>query len=36
MTDHHLYNALETRDPAVRERELFARLPDAVAKAMTA
>jgi phenylacetate-CoA ligase len=34
MAEH--YDALETRDPAARERELFARLPDAVAKAMTA
>jgi phenylacetate-CoA ligase len=34
MTDH--YDALETRDPAVREREQFAKLPDAIARAMTA
>jgi phenylacetate-CoA ligase len=34
MPDH--YDALETRDPAVRERELFARLPDAIAHAMAA
>jgi phenylacetate-CoA ligase len=34
MPDH--YDALETRDPAVREREQFARLPEAVARAMTA
>jgi phenylacetate-CoA ligase len=34
MSDH--YDALETRDPAARERELFARLPDNVAQAMTA
>jgi phenylacetate-CoA ligase len=30
------YDALETRDPAVREREIFARLPEALARAMTA
>jgi phenylacetate-CoA ligase len=30
------YDALETRDPAVREKELFARLPDALARAMSA
>jgi phenylacetate-CoA ligase len=34
MPDH--YNALETRDPATREREQFARLPDLAARAMTA
>jgi phenylacetate-CoA ligase len=34
MPDH--YDALETRDPAARERELFGRLPDAIAHAMTA
>jgi phenylacetate-CoA ligase len=34
MPDHH--DALETRDPATRERELFARVPDTVARAMTA
>jgi phenylacetate-CoA ligase len=34
MPDH--YDTLETRDPAVRERETFARLPDIVARAMTA
>jgi phenylacetate-CoA ligase len=34
MSDHH--DTLETRDPAVREREQFARLPEAVAQAMTA
>ena len=34
MSDH--YDALETRDPAARERELFARLPEAIAHAMTA
>ena len=34
MTDH--YDALETRDPASREREQFARLPEVVARAMSA
>src|ERR1700761_2171540 len=34
MTNH--YDALETRDPAARERELFAWLPENVARAMTA
>lgn len=34
MPDH--YDALETRDPAVRARELFARLPEVIARAMTA
>ena len=34
MPDH--YDALETRDPATRERELFARVPDIVARAMAA
>jgi phenylacetate-CoA ligase len=34
MPDH--YDPLETRDPAVRERELFARLPQIVARAVTA
>ena len=34
MPDH--YDALETRDPATRERELFAQLPEAIARAMTA
>ncbi len=34
MPDH--YDALETREPAARERDLFARLPDAIANAMTA
>jgi len=34
MTDH--YDALETRDPAARERELFARLPDVLRAAMAA
>jgi phenylacetate-CoA ligase len=30
------YDALETRDPAAREKDLFARLPDAIARAMSA
>jgi len=30
------YDILETRDPAARERELFARVPEIVARAMTA
>src|SRR6185312_9618570 len=34
MPDH--YDALETRDPAERERALFAGLPEIVARAMTA
>src|ERR1700675_4054045 len=34
MTEH--YDSLETRDPTARERELFARLPEAIARAMTA
>jgi phenylacetate-CoA ligase len=34
MPDH--YDTLETRDPAERERDLFARLPALVAHAMTA
>src|SRR5882724_4109366 len=34
MSDY--YDTLETRDPAAREREQFARLPEAVAQAMTA
>jgi phenylacetate-CoA ligase len=34
MTDH--YDALETRDPEIRERELFARLPDILRTAMRA
>ena len=34
MPDH--YDSLEIRDPATREREQFARLPDLVARAMTA
>lgn len=35
MADKH-YDALETRDPTLREREQFARLPEIVARAMTA
>jgi phenylacetate-CoA ligase len=34
MTSH--YDALETRDPAERERDLFSRLPDVLRKAMAA
>src|SRR6201996_3745659 len=34
MTDH--YDALETRDPAAREADLFARLPGVLRKAMAA
>jgi phenylacetate-CoA ligase len=34
MTSH--YDALETRDPADRERDLFSRLPDVLRKAMAA
>src|SRR3954465_2892076 len=34
MTDH--YDALETREPAKREAELFAKLPDILRKAMAA
>jgi phenylacetate-CoA ligase len=30
------YDALETRDPAAREKDLFARLPEALARAMGA
>jgi phenylacetate-CoA ligase len=30
------YNALETRDPAAREKEIFARLPEGLARAMGA
>jgi phenylacetate-CoA ligase len=30
------YNALETRDPTAREKEIFARLPEALARAMGA
>ena len=34
MTDH--YDALETREPAMREADLFARLPDMLRRAMAA
>ena len=34
MTDH--YDALETRQPAEREAELFSRLPEVLRKAMAA
>ena len=34
MTDH--FDALETRDPSLREAELFARLPDVLRKALAA
>src|SRR5882724_5420018 len=34
MTDH--YDALETREPAMREAELFTRLPDVLRKALAA
>jgi phenylacetate-CoA ligase len=34
MTDH--YDALETREPAMREADLFSRLPDVLRRAMTA
>jgi phenylacetate-CoA ligase len=34
MSDH--YDALETRDPAAREREQLSRLPGLIARAMTA
>jgi len=34
MADH--FDVLETRDPAMRERDLFARLPAQIAHAMTA
>src|SRR5919197_3649062 len=34
MSDH--FDALETRDPTVREADLFARLPAQIARAMTA
>src|SRR5919201_3957047 len=34
MPDH--FDSLETRDPAAREQDLFARLPAAIAHAMTA
>src|SRR5262245_29290653 len=36
QADRSHYDALETRDPAERERDLFARLPAAIALAMTA
>src|ERR1043166_5051021 len=34
MADH--FDSLETRDPSAREKDLFARLPAAIARAMTA
>jgi phenylacetate-CoA ligase len=34
MSDH--FDSLETRDPAAREKDLFARLPAAIARAKTA
>jgi phenylacetate-CoA ligase len=34
MTEH--YDALETRDPAIREAELFSRLPELLRRAMAA
>src|SRR4029079_12698668 len=34
MSDH--YDSLESRDPAAREADLFARLPAAIAQALTA
>src|SRR6266571_3397470 len=34
MTDH--YDALETREPAEREADLFSRLPDVLRRAMAA
>jgi phenylacetate-CoA ligase len=34
MADH--YDALETREPAIREAELFSRLPDVLRKALAA
>jgi phenylacetate-CoA ligase len=34
MGEH--YDTLETRDPAARERDVFARLPETIARAMTA
>src|ERR1043165_7307715 len=34
MPDH--FDSLETRDSAAREKDLFARLPAAIARAMTA
>jgi hypothetical protein len=37
MTEHtEHYDALETRAPAMREAELFSRLPDVLRKAMAA
>src|SRR3954452_12960037 len=36
QADQSHYDALETRDPAERERDLFARLPATIAHAMTA
>ena len=33
---HEHYDALETRDPVARQREQFARLPETIARAMTA
>jgi phenylacetate-CoA ligase len=35
MSGHH-YDALETREPSLREREQCARLPETIARAMTA
>src|SRR6188474_2731767 len=35
MTQHH-FDSLETREPAAREKDLFARLPAALAHAMAA
>jgi phenylacetate-CoA ligase len=34
MTDRSYYDDLETRDPAIRERDLFAKLPGFIAMAM--
>ena len=34
VNDH--FDSLETRDPAAREKDLFTRLPAAIAHAMTA
>src|ERR1700726_3007345 len=34
--ESEFYDALETRDPETRERELFAQLPDAIANAVRA
>jgi phenylacetate-CoA ligase len=36
MSIHEHYDALEIRDPAAREADLFARLPDVLRKAMAA